>query len=320
MRFAIETEAIDDSTTPAHIKRLLDRWKRFGVLVYPRRGDAALANAIAVLSPAPRKYWKSAWAKVIKNNGNAYRWTPNDGIAFEWEKIDTPGALANLDDEFEVAILEETRAAVLEIPDGESRCFGQVEGMRLWDIDVSEKFSCSETLSSASIGIGESTTHIWNQRFQRVAAYSREVAIVDQYAARDNNLNGILRLLRFLDRDAGSCHVSVYSSLDPNGGGAKFIESQIRAKTAKFSGSGIRSVEVLLFDEWGFKKYAHDRHLRFDNNVFRIGRGIRIFEHSRVREATDVDLLILKTGTREQKEMDLANFATRVHVFRVPMV
>ena len=319
MQFAIETEAINNSANAAHTKRLLDRWERFGILVYPRRGDTAIAKTILKLAPAPRKHWQSAWVKVMKNNGRAFRYVSSDGITFDWERIDTPDALAASSNEFEVAILEETRAAILEIPDGESRCYGQVEGIRLWDIDISEKFSCSEALSSTPIGVGESIRDIWIQRFQRLAAHSREVVVVDQYAARYKNIDGILRLLRFLDRDTKNCRVTVYSSLDSPGKGPQSTEAQIRAAIAKFSGNGIGSVSVHLFDQLDFKKYAHDRHIRFDNSVVRIGRGIRIFEQPKVQETTDVDLLVLKPGTREQKEIDLRNLGTMVHTFRVPV-
>ena len=320
VQFAIETEAINNSTTPAHIKRLLDKWERFGILVYPRRGDAALVNAISGLAPATRKYWMSTWEKVIKNNGKAYRWVPPDGTAFEWDKVDTPDALAMFVDELEVAVLEETRAAVLEIPDGESKFCGQVEGVRLWDIDISEKFSLSEALSSASIGVGESIKDVWSRRFQGFAAYSREVVVVDQYAARQNNIEGLLRLLKFLDRDTRSCRVTIYSSLSTSGGDASLIESRIKAEAAQFSGKGIESVGVRVYRGMDFRKYAHDRHLRFDNCVFRIGRGVRIFEHSMLRDATDVHFVTVQPGTREQKEIDLEKFGTRVYKFRVSVV
>ena len=319
VQFAIETEAINNTANAAHTKRLLHSWERFGILVYPRRGDTVIAKTIAKLAPIPRKHWQLAWAKVVKNNGRAFRYVSSDGVVFDWDGIDTPDALAASSNEFEVAVLEETRAAVLEIPDGESRCFGQVEGIRLWDIDISEKFSCSETLSSTPIGIGESIRDIWKQRFQRLAAYSREIVVVDQYAVRHNNIDGILRLLRFLDRDTKNCRVTIYSSPDSTGKAAQFIESQIRAETGKFSGNGIGSVSVHLFDESNFKKHAHDRHVRFDNSVVRIGRGIRVFENLRVQEATDVDLLVLKPGTREQKEKELGKLGTMVHTFRVPV-
>ena len=317
VQFAIETEAINDSANAAHLKRLLDHWERFGILVYPRRGDTSITKAIAKLAPTPRKLWQSMWTKVVKNNGKAFRCVPSDGVIFDWESIETTDALAASSNEFEVAILEETRAYVLEIPDGESKWYGQVEGMRLEDIDISEKFSRSEMLSNAPIGVGESIKDVWLQRFQRLAAYSSEVVVVDQYAGRNNSINGLLRLLRFLDQDTKNCQVTVYSSADRSGKDTQFIESRIRAETARFGGDGIGSVSVHLIDELDFKKVAHDRHIRFGNSVIRIGRGIRIFQYPIVREATDVDLLILKPGTIEQKEMDLQNFATIVPTLNV---
>ena len=317
VQFAIQNEAVNDSASPAHIVRLLDRWKRFGMLVYPRRGDPALAKVIAALAPAPRKHWTLAWEKVFKNNGNSYRWIPYDGISIDWAQVDSSDALAAFESEFEVAILEDGRAADLGIPDGESRYSGQVEGIRLWDVDVSANFSQSQSLSTTAISRGEPVGDVWTERFQRIAEFSREVIVVDQYATRDNNIGGVCRLLNFLDRDAQGCSVTVYSSIDSFSKGAGFTEGQIRSQVSTLNGKGIKSVQVHLYQEADFRKYAHDRHIRFDRSVFRIGRGLRIFEHPIVRESTDVDMIILQPGTRERKEVDLLSFGTRVHHFSV---
>ena len=181
-------------------------------------------------------------------------------------------------------------------------------------------FTVGSTHCSASISVGESIKDIWSRRFQGLAAYTREVVVVDQYAARQNNIEGLLRLLKFLDRDTRGCRVTIYSSLDTSGRGASLIESRIKAEAAQFSGTGIESVGVRVFRGMDFKKYAHDRHLRFDNCVFRIGRGVRIFEHSKTRDATDVHFVTVKPGSREQKEIDLEKFGTRVHNFRFSVV
>ena len=318
MQFAIETKAIDNSATPAHITRLLDRWGRFGILVYPRRGDPALRDRISKLAPTARKHWKTTWAKILKNNGNTYRWVRPDGRAIEWNKVCTPETLASFGDEFEVAVLEESRVAALEVPDGESRRYGKVEGIRLRDVDISEEFSLSETLGNAPIDIGESTEDIWSRRFQRFAAHSRHVVVVDRYAVR--KLDGILRLLRWLDRDARRCRVTVYSCPDAKGGGARSLEGRIEAEAAGFSGRGLESVGVRLFRDKDFQRYAHDRHLRFDNSVFRIGRGMAIFEREWTRDATDVHFVVLPSGTREKKETDLEQSGRMVHRFRVRVV
>ena len=317
--FALEMEAINSSTTSAHIKRLLDTWERFGILAHPPRGDTSVFHRLKGLTPSTRKYWMSAWERVVKNNGNAYRSDPIDGNAHDWEKIDTPDALADCQHRFEVGILEETRAIILGIPDGESRLCGPVEGVRLWDIDVSDKFQHALTLSKKPIGIGEATDKIWEERFQRLAACSQNVVIVDQHAARSNNVNGIFRLLRFLDRDSRKCRATLYSSPGVAGDVPQAIEGNIRRVAARLAGNGIESLTVRLFDETDFRVYAHDRHIRFDNNVIKIGRGARVFEYADVREATDVDLVTLEPGTIDQKERDLDYLATIVHEFRIEL-
>ena len=115
VRFAIDTGAIDNSAMPAHIRRLLDHWERFGILVYPRRGDRALWDRISGLAPTARKRWKTAWARVVKNNGNAYRWVHRDGTELDWGGVNAPGALASVGhNEFELAVLEDSRAADLD--------------------------------------------------------------------------------------------------------------------------------------------------------------------------------------------------------------
>lgn len=111
--------------------------------------------------------------------------------------------------------------------------------------------------------------------------------------------------------------VTVYSCLDRKAGGAGCVERRIKAEVARLSGRGVASVGVRLFRDKDFKRYAHDRHLRCDNGVFRIGRGMRIFEHLRTRDATDVHFVVLQPGTPEKKEMDLEQSGKMVHRFRV---
>lgn len=317
VKFAIEVEAIDNATTAAHIRRLFDIWERFGILVHPPRGDTSIIGRFDALNPATRKNWMLAWATVVKNNGNAFRWGSFDGGKHDWEKIDTPSALSSCQNKFEVAILEETRAIVLGIPDGEARKYGSVEGVRLWDIDVSGTFEESLTLSKKAISVGELTDTVWEKRFQRLATYCRNVVIVDQHAARSNNVNGIFRLLRYLARDSYKCRVTLYSSPNDSGDVPQAIEGNMKRAVSSLVGNGIESVTVRLFHESDFRIYAHDRHIRFDNNVIKIGRGTRIFEHSDIREATDVDLVTLTAGTHEEKERELDQLAKKVHEFRV---
>ena len=178
--FVLEPQAINNTTTAAHIRRLLKRWERFGVLVYPGRDDAVIYDTLKRLNQAARKNWKVAFVAVAKNQRNFYRWLPYDGVAWTWRGLSTPEAVAL--GEFEVAIVDESQAIALSIPDGESRFFGEVEGMRLREIDVSQRFDRCEALSTDPIRIGERVGDVWEARFRRLAKYSEDVAMVDGYA------------------------------------------------------------------------------------------------------------------------------------------
>lgn len=316
VRFAIEVEAINDSATPSQIDRLLDRWQRYGILVSPRRGDAGLVEAIEALTGAPRKCWKAAWGKIVKNNGQMFRWDQSDGVGVSWRDIDHADGLAVFGGKFDVAVLAESRARALEIPNGEARYCGMVEGVRLWDVDVSDRFRFAEEVGSAPIARGESIADVWTTRFQGLSYWSKEVTIVDQYAMRGNNTAGIYQLLRFVDRDTSGCHVTIYSSLGSTDSKGK-SEARLRAELSYLTGGGVLSVRVRLFRAKDFRTYSHDRHIRFDRSVFRIGRGMRIFQFARVSESTDVGMVLLGPGRREQKETDLQRHGTVVHDYRV---
>ncbi|MCY3694030.1 MAG: hypothetical protein OXG77_02320 [Chloroflexi bacterium] len=308
VQFTIEYAAINASVTPAQVARLLSQWARFGVLVFPPHSDSRLIQAIESLPPTQRKIWKKTWQLIVHNNGNAFRRKTNPTLKIDWEKIRDRPALASLDVHADVAVLGETRANLLGIPDGESRICGNIEGLRLWDIDASESFSRANQLANDPIRVGDSIRDVWEERFQSVACHSKTVVVVDAYAARRNNINGILRLLAFLDRDANNCPVTLYSSMDPNSPNLQQIRSRIGSAVANFSGGGIAWLQLLLYRDSDFKMYSHDRHLRFDNSVFRIGRGLRVFERSNASEASDVALVTLEPGAREQKESDLDSF------------
>ena len=318
VKFAIESQAINNSATPVHIKRLLGNWERFGILTYPARSDRSIIARSQELNPRARQLWTAAWSKVAKNNGNRYRWIPcNDG-AFEWNNLGTAEALTVLDEEFEVALLEDDRATILQIPDGESMCLGSVEGVRLWDVDASLRFGHCETLSAKPIEKGELRADVWEQRFQRLASHAKVIVVVDQYAVQNNNINGVFSLLNFCDRDSEGCEITLYSSPGRNGS-PHAIQNAIKAAFDRLNGNRIASVTVRLFRETDFRMYAHDRHIRFDHNVIRVGRGMRPFEKATVTESTDVGLAVLEPGEAETKEDNLDNKATKIFEFCLPV-
>lgn len=315
IRFVIEPKAIDDATTPAHILRLLQRWERHGILVYPGRRDAVMSDTLRRLRPAARKIWMEAFVSVAKSHRNFYRWFPYSSGSWTRQGLSTPEAIAL--GEFEVALLDESQAIALCVPGGESRFFGEVEGVRLWDIDVSEQFVRCEKMSADPIRTGERIHDVWDRRFRRLAMYSEDVALVDGYALSPGQINGTFRFLRYLNRDAERCAVTIYSVNRGDGNSLAHFSGKLRRQVGLVHHRGVKCVRVKLFREEDFKKYAHDRHVRFDNNVFRIGRGVRAFSHDRVKETTDVALDILRPGSEEHKESNLDAYGIQTNDFCV---
>ncbi len=325
IKFAIEPDAIDNSTTQACNKRLIQVWERFGVLVYPDPRDDAIRARVAKLRQGPQSRWQRTWEQVLKHP-RRYRYSPmSGGGEFDFSDIEEPHDLAQVD-EFELAVLEETRALELDIPEGEGKLFGDVEGVRLCEIDQSQKFEYSNRRSQELVRINKPVEILWQERFQRFAAFSQSVVIFDRYGVRDDNnqnIDGLLRLLDFIDRDSNGCNVTIYSSPDPGRNAseeASTIRNKLASKGNELRDNGISSLEVRLFRDDRFRRPGHDRHIRFDDNVFSIGIGTELFRGQTVEQDTDCILTVLGVGRREERTRRLDNDRdARIDAFSIPI-
>ena len=325
LKFALEPDAIDNSTTQACNNRLTQAWERFGVLVYPNPRDPSITDLIANLHQAPRRRWQRTWAQVLRYP-RRYRYSPmSGGGEFGFSGIQEPSDLAQVDG-FELAVLEETRALELDILEGEGKLFGDIEGVMLCDVDQSQKFRRSHRRSEEIVRINKSVEELWQERFQRFAEYSRNVVIFDRYAVRDDdnqNIRGLFRLLDFLDRDANGCGIVIYSSPDPSRNVAAEVEStqsRLESKVAELNSGGVRSLEVRLFRDDIFRRPGHDRHIRFNDNIFSIGIGVELFRHASVDQATDCSQTILEPNSPEYRTRRLDNDRdAKVADFPVPI-
>ena len=311
VKFAIEPDAIDDSTTQACNNRLIDLWERFGILVYPDCRDASIRTRINTLSAGPRGRWQRTWAQVLRYP-RRYRCFPSLDDNFTFSSIAEPHQLAQHDG-FEVAVLEETCALELEIPEGESKPFDHVEGVRLCEIDQSQRFQRSSQLSQEIVRINKSVEVLWSERFQRFAEHSQNVVIFDRFAVRSDsnqNIQGLFRLIDLLDKDSNGCNVTIYSSPDPSRNASaevSSIRSNFESQANGLNGNGIQSLELRLFRDDRFRRPGHDRHIRFDDNMFSIGIGTELFRHQTVEQDTDCIQTVLGIGRREDRTRRLDN-------------
>ena len=300
-------------------------WERFGILVYPDLN--VVSNQIKRLPPGgARRLWEVAWRRV-RNNRYHYRHSYAVEDEFTFSSINEPHQLAQRH-EFEVAALEETRAGdgFLEIPEGEGKLFGDVEGVRLCEIDQSQKFGHSHRRSQELVRTNKSVEILWQERFQRFAAFSQSVVIFDRYAVRDDdagNIQGLFRFLDFLDRDSNGCDLTVYSSVASGSSidtEVPSIKSKFESKVDGFNGRGIKRLEVRLFRDDRFRRPGHDRHIRFDDNVFSIGIGTELFRHQTVQQDTDCILTVLELGRLEERTRRLDNDRdARIAVLHIPI-
>lgn len=308
VKFAIEPEAIDDSTTQACANRLMTIWEHFGILTYPDFN--IISSQIKRLPPgSSRRLWEVVWRRVSRNRHH-YRRSYAIDDEFTFSGINEPYQLTQIS-EFEVAVLEETRAAVLDIPEGEGKFYGDVEGIRLCEVDQSQKFQRSYQLSQDIVRINKSVDDLWKERFQRFAEYSQNVVIFDRFAVRDDanrNVSGLFKLIDFLDRDASGCRITIYSSPDPNINEQAAVDSarnNLQLKFGELNGDGIRSVEVRLFLDRIFRVPGHDRHIRFDDNIFSIGIGVELFRYRNVKQAMYCTQTVLDLDKPEYRERRL---------------
>ena len=310
VKFALEPDAIDNSTTQACNNRLIQAWERFGVLVYPNPRDSFIKAIIANLRQGPQRRWQRTWAQVLRHPRRFRYSSEFDADDFAFSDIEGPRDLAQRH-EFEVAVLEETRALELDILDGDGKFFGNVEGVKLCDVDQSQKFQLSYQLSQEIIRINKPVDDLWQERFQRFAEYSQNIVIFDRFAVRDDanqNISGLFRLIDLLDRDARGCNITIYSSPDPNINQQAAVESirnNLQSKSGGLNGSGIRSVEVRLFLDRIFRVPGHDRHIRFDDNIFSIGIGVELFRYGNVRQAMYCTQTVLDINRPEYRERRL---------------
>ena len=324
IKFAIETDAIDDSTTQACANRLMTIWESFGILVYP--DSEAISNQIKQLPPGrSRRLWEVAWRRVSRNRRH-YRHSYEADDDFAFSSINEPHLLAQRG-EFELAVLEETRASVLGISEEESgKFFGDVEGVKLCEVDQSQKFQHSLQRSQEIVRIDKSVEDLWQERFQRFAEYSQNIVIFDRFAVRDDanqNISGLFRLIDLLDRDASGCNITIYSSPDPNINQHAAIESvrnNLQSKFGGLNGNGIGSVEARLFLDRKFRLPGHDRHIRFDDNIFSIGIGVELFRFGNVRQAMHCAQTVLELDKPEYRERRLdRDRSAHVATFTIPI-
>lgn len=305
VRFTLELDAIDNNVNPEDISKFVKKWRNCGIMVYPDPKDTPIENVISKLNQKTRIPLRTLWNDLKKGNHTALRCQPLKKDSFSWKTIRSHNDLSQQKDKFDVALLGKDRAQKLGIPKGQAKLFGEVQGVRFSDIDQSKLEQPPSSLEPFRIHFGDQRADIWRGKFQNFAENSQDVVIVDRYAVAEHSIKGIFWLLEQLKQNSGSYCVTVHSTIQGKSSYQKIktdVEEYYNKK--RIGESGI-SIEIRLYDHTIADRYAHDRHIRFDNHVISIGRGLYVFKKERIDKATNCHQNHLPDGGKDGTEIDL---------------
>ena len=293
VKFAINPNAINNNATAEDFKNLLVAWN-WGILTHPPSGSNEIQECISRLTDGNRrrelgKLWKKATRKSCD-----YRWavSSSDDSKFAWENIESLQDLAEYHGKFIVALLEDTQATEFGIPARQSRKSGKVECVR-WNevLSASNEFRKCFWDSGFTVRINKERDRLWNEKFQSFAEYSKKVVIIDGYAVSCSNISGLDFVLSSLDKNAAGSEVTIYSAYDKKQNSVESITQRInKHRKEQWRLTSISSVKVRLVHNDDFKKFAHDRFVRFDNTAFHIGIGIMLFNWDTNMKITHVNI------------------------------
>ena len=261
VNFYIDPDAVDNNTNRYHIDALRNKWQQFGVLTHPSQEDGGfrdIRRKFPELNQSIQRIWALVW-REIENDPTRYLKCRGD---------------------FRLALVSEARAQSRRISNGDSiyldsDSLGIVEWIRLREVNASKEFERAETTSRSPMRRGESVERLWQERFQSLAEFSREVVIIDRNAA----MQGFANLIEFIDRDAADCVVTIYSSLENS--------ELCEFRTSALAFENIRTLTIYLPYNHQFGREGRDRFIRFDERAFSLGHGItEIFQGSGVETGT----------------------------------
>ena len=280
VNFAVDPQALlkESNPIPIHFDRLLEKWENFGVLVNAYEIEDKLASLEFSIREQLEEIFKDDEPPL------RYRFLENAPPQMDWETLDDDsiGKLRDWDEHFELAIIEETLAEIIGVgPSNEPLSFddqqaicGNVEPIGLAIADRARAWSLASGISRKGFEVGDDYELLWNERFKRLAEYSSQIVIIDAYALHGRQLDGFIKLLQMIDRDANSCRVTLFSSpTEDSDEAVRNAREVLENEVDRLSRGGIQQITIRLLP---LDEQEHDRHFRFDCNVYEPGNSIAL--------------------------------------------
>ncbi len=281
--FTIEPDALSDAKYDHILNLLKNHWRPYGILVFT---VSILDNTILNCDHNVGDLLKESY-KHFRSNGYPI-WLESNEI--DWASINDPEDLAKYHHKFELALIEEVRALEFGVPEYKTKYFGSVEAAELRNVSASTKFDAAYKLANSKIEDNQPIADLWTERFQVLAKFSKQVTIVDRYAAWnfDNGQNELLTLFQFLEKDSPKYRVTIFSSLDVGRYQVDLdqMKKKLKHGVAKLGLKKIEKVTLHMSPKRVFSDLVHERYIRFDKITCEIDIGIQVFRDKKTKASS----------------------------------
>ena len=257
-------------------KRLIKIWQDFGVLIDPGQGPDSISSTFdePMLRPV-RQIWRDAW----KARERCRRPRIQGNSQVDWDQVNSSDQLAGYHDRIRLAFVETARGtACLGIPDdgaSYSAYCGEVEAVLFPYAEQSNAFSqLLERSGTKVISGGTKIEQIWSEWFQPFARHAQQIMVLDRYLFSHRNVEGLCRILHFLNAECSGCRIVIYASNPDTWLGQRLsrndfitrIETELTAVSSKL---GTLTIMLVRDDIM-----TRERYVNFDGCAFHVGHGL----------------------------------------------
>jgi len=275
---------------------LLEIWERNGLLVYNGNeiNQSYLLQNIKNLPADLRKNWELAIMKLPRIKSKNTNW---DGC------VSKKNVLTFLENPSIVIIQEDLAVKEFDIPEKEYSLIvktstGNIEVLKFPFISRSEVFKKSKLLYNSHINTKEPFEKIWMERFHWLSAAENvhHVSVIDRYALQNsfekvnnNEICGSERFIKLLNRSATSKkYLRLYTSWglkrrEEYGDWVEqvYLDKLVNSLKSRL-GNHIREITLEILKSSQFTDEHHDRHVRFEEYIWDIGKGLYCLQGSTV--------------------------------------
>jgi hypothetical protein len=287
---ALECDLTDLSLSITTHRRVIQEWRRHGVLVHSHGPlkDSAIFKKIEALPQEFRKMWKSALVSTRRKQSTKI-W---DGLFPGTELQD----LLPVSNEFRLALFDTTRAVIVGGVDSAecSRIVPELGNMEICKLhSVNESFYFAEAARTANrvLNVGDNCATEWRDRYSSHITQADHIAVVDRYILanhnwrlRKNEISGLHRLLDncFSRSKEKKVNVKLLCAVQNNNStlsSDEILEINLFCNdiASRYSGGGIRQISFFVLPDKDFSKIAHERYVRSDYTIFGMDSGLDVF-------------------------------------------